>query len=80
MAVGGGVDEVFDGAACVSCKHSEHPGLLQAGVFLYVGASYAYPGELLACLAPGTRRIGSDVRAVGVNGDLAARETEVRGY
>ena len=27
MAVGGGVDEVFDGAVCVSCKHSEHPGL-----------------------------------------------------
>lgn len=28
MAVDGGADEVFDGAVCVSCKHSEHPGLL----------------------------------------------------
>lgn len=79
MAVGGGVDEVFDGAVCVSCKHSEHPGLPQAGVFFYVGASYAYPGAPLACLAPGARRVGFDVCAGGVNGDLAARETEVRG-
>jgi hypothetical protein len=60
----------------VSIKNT--PARLWAGVFFRVGAPYAYPGELRACLAPGALIFGVDVRAVGVNGDLAARETEVR--
>lgn len=48
VAVGGGADEVFDGAVCVSRKHSEHPDLLQAGVFFHVGASYSCVDALRA--------------------------------
>lgn len=58
----------------------ERPSFCLAGAFFYVGASYARSGELRACLAPGALIFGVDVRAVGVNGDLAARETEVRGH
>ena len=58
----------------------ERPGFCLAGAFFYVGASYVRSGELRACLAPGALVFGVDVRAVGVNGDLAARETEVRGH
>lgn len=58
----------------------ERPSFCLAGAFFYVGASYARSGELRACLAPGALIFGVDVRAVGVNGDLAAREAEVRGH
>ena len=58
----------------------ERPSFCLAGAFCYVGASYARSGELRACLAPGALIFGVDVRAVGVNGDLAAREAEVRGH
>ena len=44
----------------------------------HVGASHVCAGALRACLAPGARRVGSDVRAVGGNCDISARETEVR--
>ena len=57
----------------------ERPSFCLAGAFFYVGASCACSGELCACLAPGALIFGVDVCAVGVNGDLAAREAEVRG-
>lgn len=58
----------------------ERPSFCLAGAFFYVGAFYARSGELRACLAPGALIFGVDVRAVGVNGGLAAREAEVRGH
>ena len=41
------------------------PAYHRPGLFFYVGASYAYPGAPLACLAPGARRVGFDVCAGG---------------
>lgn len=58
--------------------HVGPPQLLfgRGGLF---GASYACVDALRACLASGALRCGADVRAGGVNSDLTARETEVRG-
>ena len=64
--------------AVVSREHSERPGLLQAGVFFYVGASYAYPGVLRA-YRQGRSDAGLMCAGGGVNGGLAARGAEVRG-
>ena len=55
------------------------PASLWAGAFFRIGALYACAGAMCACLGPGARRVGFNVCAGGVNGDLAARETEVRG-
>ena len=57
----------------------DRPGSCLAGAAFRVDASHACAGAMRACLASGARRVGFDVRAGGVNGDLAARETEVRG-
>lgn len=78
MAVVGGADEVFDGAVCVSRKHSEHPGPQIGRGVLLCWRVLRLPW-CAARLSPGACRVGFDVRTVGVNGDLAARETEVWG-
>lgn len=46
---------------------------------MLIGWGALFLATCAARLSPGARRIGFDVRASGVNGDLAACEAEVRG-
>ena len=64
-------------ASCVRIGERPWPWML-AGALFRVDASHACAGAMRACLASGARRVGFDVRVVGVNGGLAAREAEVR--
>lgn len=78
MAVVGGADEVFDGAVCVSRKHSEQPGPQIGRGVLLCWRVLRLPW-CAARLSPGALPVRLNVCTVGVNGDLAARETEVWG-
>lgn len=58
----------------------ERPSFCLAVAVFRVGASYACAGAMRTCLAPGTLIFGVDVRVVGCESVLAAREAEVRGH